>query len=225
MHDEINQEGKNPLSCRHLWLQTSPRITKAWRSRYKIASFSPPISTFPTVVDPKPLFGVFADTGFERGVERSGHCLGVCQGDCRIEVGCEVFCASAADAVGGHQCCPIAQGQFGHGCGGERWLAEEGQWNAVVDAHVDERGEGSAVFKVAQHRAEARAAPLEQGGTDGGDVVEVEFVNERVVHAAVEAADVKAFVYERGADDVVVAEVARYDDGGFACCLRLFECG
>lgn len=171
------------------------------------------------------MFGVFADAGFERGVEDAGHCFGVGEGDGRVEVGCEVLCVGSADAVDGHQCCLVAQGQFGHGCGGERRLAEEGQRDAVVDAHVDECGEGSAVFQVAQHRAEARVAPLEQGCADVGDVVEVELVDERVVHAAVEAADVKALVYERGADDVVVAEVARYDDGGFACFLRLLQCG
>ena len=176
-------------------------------------------------MDPEPLFGVFADAGFERGVEGAGHCFGVGEGDGRVEVGCEVLCVGSADAVDGHQCCLVAQGQFGHGCGGERRLAEEGQRDAVVDAHVDECGEGSAVFQVAQHRAEARAAPLEQGCADGGDVVEVELVDERVVHAAVEAADVKVLVYERGPHDVVVAEVTRYNDGGFACCLRLLQCG
>ncbi len=50
-------------------------------------------------------------------------------------------------------------------------------------------------------------------------------MDERVVHAAVEAADVKVLVYERGPHDVVVAEVTRYNDGGFACCLRLLQCG
>ena len=171
------------------------------------------------------MFGVFADAGFERVVECAGHCFGVGKGDCRVQVGCEVACVGAADAVDGHQCCLVAQSQFGHGCGGERRLAEEGQREAIVGAHVDERGEGTAIFQVAQHRAEARTTPFEQGCADGGDVVEVELVDERVVHAAVEAADVKALVYERGADDVVVAEVARYDDGGFACFLRLLQCG
>lgn len=136
-----------------------------------------------------------------------------------------MVCAGAADAVDGHERCPVAQGQFGHGCGGERGLAEEGQRDAVVDAHVDQGGEGAAVLQVAQHLAETRAAPFEQGCADGGDVVEVELVDERVVHAAVEPADVEALVYERGADDIVVAEVARYDDGGFACGLGLFERG